>query len=98
MVKNHSGQQLVGTNNQIKQQASGTFKKGETISIQWSVDNVFSDGTYDVDIAINDRDGVTVCDWWEEALSFEVVNEERVPYPFNPPITLQISKVSAKKG
>lgn len=90
LVKNQSGQQLIGTNSVIKDKRPGTIQKGEKISLKWSVDNVFSDGTYYVDVAINDRDGVTVCDWWEEAARFEVVNEERVPYPFNPPIDLQL--------
>ncbi len=94
LIKNQSGQQLVGTNSLVKRQQPGTIKKGETIKLKWSVDNVFSDGTYYVDIAINDRDGVTVCDWWEEAARFEVVNEERVPYPFNPPVGLETSKKS----
>ncbi|HEU4914159.1 MAG TPA: ABC transporter ATP-binding protein [Candidatus Saccharimonadales bacterium] len=95
LIKNQSGQQLVGTNSLIKQQQPGVIKKGEKIKLTWVVDNVFSDGTYYVDVAINDRDGVTVCDWWEEAARFEVVNEERVPYPFNPPVVLEINKDSS---
>jgi len=91
LVKNQSGQQLIGTNTLVKQRQPGVFEKGEKIQITWSVDNVFSDGTYYVDIAINDRDGVTVYDWWEEAARFEVVNEERVPYPFNPPVELEFT-------
>lgn len=97
LIKNQSGQQLVGTNTLVKQRKPGVFEEGDVIHIEWEVDNVFSDGAYYIDVAVNDRDGVTVCDWWEEAAKFEVVNEERVPYPFNPPINLTFNGSAVNK-
>ena len=98
LIKNQSGQQLLGTNSQIRRQHVGDMKKGQKITVRWTVPNIFSDGIYYIDPAIVHRDGVTICDWWEEAAQFEVINEERVPYPFNPPIELKIlnKKASGK--
>jgi ABC-2 type transport system ATP-binding protein len=91
LVKNQSGQLLLGTNSKIKRKKVGNLKKGQKVHVSWTFDNIFSGGIYYVDPAIVRRDGVTVCDWWEEATEFEVLNEERVPYPFNPPINCEIT-------
>lgn len=98
LIKNQSGQQLLGTNSQVKRQHVGDMKKGQKVTVKWSVPNIFSDGVYYIDPAIVHRDGVTICDWWEEAAQFEVINEERVPYPFNPPIHFEVAaKKAARK-
>lgn len=89
-IHNLDGTQQAGTNNQIKRQRIAALTKGQRIHLRWEMDNVFTDGIYKVDVAAITDDGATVCDWWEDAGEFEVVNEERVPYPIHPPIALTI--------
>ncbi len=92
LIKNQTGTILVGTNSLVKRQHIGTLKKGDTVGLEWTLDNVFSDGVYYVDVAITHQDNITISDWWEEAAEFEAINEEKVHYPFNPPIRLRIDK------
>ncbi len=92
LIKSQSGQLLLGTNSQIKRQKVKNVKAGETIEVEWQMHNIFADGIYYVDPAVHLPDGVTICDWWEEAGSFEVINAEHVAYPINPPIKLTINR------
>ena len=79
MIRNSSGTPVLGTNSHLKKAQCGALKSGERVRITWSVPNVFSDGLHFVELAIGDRQGLTVYDWWEEAASFTVVKEERTP-------------------
>ncbi|HSX27975.1 MAG TPA: ABC transporter ATP-binding protein [Candidatus Saccharimonadales bacterium] len=92
VIRSQSGEQLMGTNSQIKRQHVGWLHKGDRVTVEWQMHNLFSDGVYYVDPAVTHRDNVTICDWWEEAAQFEVINEERVPYRINPPIKLSLKK------
>lgn len=90
LIKNAADTHILGTNTDIKKIRLGAIKKGQKINITWRVPNIFSDGAYYVDPAIV-YDKVKVADWWEEALSFNVFQEEKVPYPVNPSIEAEIS-------
>jgi len=95
MIKNSSGAPVLGTNSLLKRQPTGSLRKGERVRLTWSVPNVFSDGLHHVDVAIADRQGLTMYDWWEEAASFTVVKEEKTPYLVTPDTTLVVSKSGA---
>ena len=92
LVKSSSGTSVLGTNSLLKKQPTGSLKKGDRVRVTWSVPNVFSDGVHNVEVAITDRDGLTVYDWWEEAASFTVVKEEKTPYIVTPDTSLVITK------
>ena len=92
MIGSSSGSPVLGTNSLLKQQPTHSLKKGERIRLTWSVPNVFSDGLHHVDLAIADREGLTIYDWWEEAASFMVVKEEKTPYIVTPATTLVVAK------
>jgi len=91
-IKDASGTQLLGTNNKIKKQDLPNLKAGDKVSVSWTVPNIFADGKHYVDIAIIYRDGTEVADWWEEAAAFNVLQEEKTPYPVAPPIELKIAR------
>ena len=63
--------------------------------LTWSVPNLFSDGLHHVDVAIVDRDGLAMYDYWEEAASFTVIKEEKTPYIVTPATTLVLTKGGA---
>ena len=92
VIKSSSGAPILGTNSLLKRQRTGTVRKGERVRVTWLVPNVFSDGLHHVELAVTDRDGLTVYDWWEEAASFTVIKEEKTPYIVTPDTTLVIAK------
>lgn len=87
-IKDSSGHPILGTNSRLKKQHTGNIKKGQTITVKWLIPNVFSDGTHYIEPALVQQDNVTICDWWEDAESFEVKKEERTPYSVTPQIEL----------
>jgi hypothetical protein len=89
-VRNAAGQFILGTNTRIVHQKLKDLKAGEKVTIQWTFENVLSDGEHYVEPAIVHDDGVTVCDWWEEASSFTVLKEDRTPYLVTPYIAAEI--------
>jgi ABC-2 type transport system ATP-binding protein len=88
MIRNASGQPLMGTNSKIKRQTLGELRAGEAVQVHWTIPNVFSDGKYFVDPAIVHEDGVRVADWWENAAAFTVLKEDRTPYIITPNVAL----------
>lgn len=95
-IQDQDGKLLLGTNSEIRHAFIPKMKKGETAEVVWQVANLFPDGAYHINIAATMDEGARVCEWWDEAAKFEVVNEERVPYPINPPIGLTIEGVKLK--
>lgn len=91
-VRNSDGTQLLGTNTFIKRAKLGLIKAGQKIRLEWTVPNVFPDGVFKVDVALEARGATHVHDWWEKAAEFEVRNDERVYYPINLPIKLRVEK------
>lgn len=89
-IKDASGQQILGTNNSIKKQSVESLGAGNSLLLSWEVPNIFSDGTYTIDLAISDHDGTVTNDWWSDALSFTVVKEERTPYIVSPSVELSL--------
>jgi hypothetical protein len=49
-------------------------------------------------VAIADRHGLAIYDWWEEATTFTVVKEEKTPYPVTPDTSLVVAKAGAAEG
>ncbi len=98
VIKSSSGTPVLGTNSIFKRQATGSLKKGERVRVTWSVPNVFSDGLHNIEVAIADRQGLAIYDWWEEAAFFTVVKEEKTPYIVTPATTLVVAKAGAMDG
>jgi len=89
-VKNPSGDTIAGTNNNIKQQRVSTLKKDETLTIRWTMPNIFSDGIHSISLAADYEDGSETGDRWEDVIEFEVRKKERTPYGISPDIALHI--------
>ncbi len=87
VIKDSAGQNILGTNSQLERQKFIDIKKGDEITVKWTVPNIFSDGNYQIDPAIVLFDG-QVCDWWEDAATFTVAKEDHAPYIVAPKINL----------
>jgi len=98
LIKSSSGAPVMGTNSLLKRQPTGSLRKGERVHVTWSVPNVFSDGLHYVEVAIADRHGLAIYDWWEEAASFTVVKEEKSPYIVTPDTSLVVVRAGAAEG
>ncbi len=93
-VKNGAGQILVATNTKLEDINTGDVRQGDTLEVNFSVPNLFSDGQYTVDVAAEAEDSSQAYDWWEEAA--QVVSYEQNPVPFvtSPYIKSSISRKS----
>lgn len=92
-IRNNAGQDVTGTNTKIEQQGLGSLKSGDKLKVTWQVPNIFSDGEYLVDPSVIYDDGVTVCDWWDEATSFVIKKDRRLPYDIDPGIKVTVKKL-----
>lgn len=91
-IKNAAGDYLLGTNTKIKGIKVGNIKSGDEYTITWTVPNIFPDGHYYVNASVEHADGLTECDWLEEASKFTVRKDEMTPYPVQPPLRVTITK------
>lgn len=91
-IKNSMGQVLLGTNNAIVGNKLKSLSAGEKVAVKWVIPNVFSDGSYAIDLATEYLNGREVADRWEEALTFEVTKEETTPYLITPSVSLELDR------
>lgn len=92
VVKNAADEEICGTNTQLIRQPLPRLTQGQTYDLTWVLPNIFTDGIYNVDVAVHRSDGVTVNDWWEKALTFQVKRLQQTSYKTAPKITLRTSK------
>lgn len=92
IVKNSAGVPLCGTNSKILRKKIGVCLPGEPVTVDWKFDNIFGDDELTVEAAITHRDGVTQADWWHEAASFKVSNDQSTPHPVSPKVTMSIKR------
>lgn len=90
LMKDSAGNELFGSNTKIKQIQLGKREAGESLTVRWQIPNVFNDGVFVLTAAISHNDGVTQCDWWENAASFTVFREDKTPYALNPDAKVEI--------
>jgi ABC-2 type transport system ATP-binding protein len=86
-LKDTTGQVFMGTNSQIKKVKVDELPKGSVVSLTWEFPNIFRNDTYELNLAVVDKDG-EVWDWWESAATFRVFKEEKTTYRINPEIDL----------
>lgn len=91
-VKDSADNMLFGTNTRIKKQRLNDLKKGQIVDVTWTIPNIFADGRHYVNVSVEHVDGITVSDWWVEAASFIVRNDEQTAYSITPPIQVAITE------
>jgi len=92
LVKNATGQHILGTNTKIKLMDTGSYKKGDKGYLEWKMPNIFNDGEYFITVAISHEDSVTQHDWIEDAVRFKVYREDRTAFVVNPFIDAKLKK------
>ncbi len=92
LIKHPTGDHILGTNTKVKKVKLGDFKGGEKFQVSWQVPNIFSNGVHSVDVAAQHQDGITTCDWWEDAAEFKVLRDENTHFIVSPNLKVDITK------
>jgi len=90
-VKDPNGDPLCGTNTKIEQKNKINLKKGETITVSWSCDNIFADGVHTLTVAAHATDGVTMYDWWPSAAAFSVKKLKQTGLIAQPDMEIEVA-------
>ena len=89
-IKNAYLAQLLGTNTKRLNQSIPPLSAGQTVDLEWSVDNMFNEGTYYVDSTVAYDDATNVADRWPDATEFNIYREDNTPYQVYPNIKVTI--------
>lgn len=93
VIRNEQGQILTGTNSKIiKFPHRISITGGETIDVMWKIPNFFNDGIYTLEIAADSIERSQLIQWWDNATTFRVSNDEKTPYLVAPKITIEIHR------
>ena len=95
-IKNEKGEPVCGTNSQIllSQKKKVILESGSKIHTVWKVPNIFNEGTFYVEPAVISMTTSETLQWWDDAIVFKVINEEKTPYMVAPKIELSFKKSS----
>jgi lipopolysaccharide transport system ATP-binding protein len=91
-IRDASGREVTGTNTRVEQQQLPDLTKGQSVKLTWQLPNILSDGQYTIDPAILHADGLTVADWWDDALQLEIKKSRHLPYAIDPSFKLELGK------
>lgn len=90
MIKGPTGQPVLGTNTRIQDKKVGDMAKGESATVTFTLPNIFADGHYTIDTAVEADNGTVVSDWWEEARAFVSYEEKPAPAVMSPIIETSV--------
>lgn len=93
VIKNEQGQPVCGTNTNIildKRRKLRLDSKNNNFYIQWFIPNIFNKGKYTIDVAVLSETNGDTLQWWNEAVSFRVINGKSTPYPASPRVSIKI--------
>jgi len=91
-VTNGMGQIVAGTNTKIQNRRIDRLSVGESVKVIFEVPNIFTDGSYSVNVAVVSPNGV-VHDWWDNATQFRSYEETSAGFLASPETNLTIEKV-----
>lgn len=83
-IRDAAGVEVTGTNNKQEKHLLPDMVKGQTMTVNWQVANILSDGEYRIDIALQYADEITVADWWDGAARITINKDRHLPYAVDP--------------
>lgn len=91
-IKNEQGQPVFGTNTDIllNKKKLAFNDNSKVMKITWTFPNIFNQGSYSIDPAVLSAENGETLQWWDEAMTFSVMNEKSTPYPVTPNIKVNI--------
>ena len=94
VIKNENGQPVCGTNTDItlgKSKKLYLDKSDNTMTVKWVIPNLFNKGRYTIDIAVLSGSNSDTLQWWDECVSFRIINDKSTPYPVSPTVEVIIN-------
>ena len=94
-IKDGAGRVICGTNHRIMHLSKKILfdKKTRKIVTSWTLPNIFSEGEYIIEPAVDSLTKGELLEWWDDAARFRVINEQSTPYVVSPRIHLSIKTV-----
>lgn len=92
-IKNEKGESICGTNSTILSEGAlriNVDKSKTEVVCSWKTPNIFNSGKYTVDVAVLSATNSDTLVWWEDAVTFSVINEKDTPYPVTPRIEFEV--------
>jgi ABC-2 type transport system ATP-binding protein len=71
-VNDSAGQQVFASSTDWKEMDTGEVRPGMTVEVTWKLPNVFNTGTFEVNPAVSNTNGVTIFDWRDGLGSFKI--------------------------
>lgn len=91
-VANSKGEEVCGTNTEHRRIKIDNIKEGEKVKIHWEYPNIFTDGSYTINVSLHGSNSQAMADWWQGAASFVVKREEKAPFVVTPNIKLSVER------
>lgn len=89
-IRDAAGNHITGTNTKQEMTKIPDLKKGKQLNIEWLLPNIFRDGEYSIDVALQYPDEITVADWWDGAAKFKVKKNRHLPYVVDPGFKVRV--------
>ncbi len=94
-IKDGTGRVICGTNHRIMHLSKKILfdKKTRKIVASWTLPNIFSEGEYIIEPAVDSLTKGELLEWWDDAARFRVINEQSTPYVVSPRMHLSVKTV-----
>ena len=83
-----TGENIMEANTLRMRQKTQAVKKGEQVTIKWSIPNIFADARYTVSVACCDQSTTHFYDWLNNAVSFAVFKDGTTAGVVDPEVTI----------
>lgn len=90
-IADAGGNLITGTNSSLLRVTTGRLSAGSKVTFLWRVPNIFSNGHYEISLAVKEQNDEAL-DVWDSATSFEVVKSLSTTYIVTPPMHLTLSR------
>jgi ABC-2 type transport system ATP-binding protein len=64
------------------------LKKGDVVTIDWEIPNIFASGTYSISVASCDQSATRFYDWVNDAASFDIQKDDMTAGTVDPPTSI----------
>ncbi len=88
LIRNRLGMDVFGTNTRVEGRELGSFRKGETLELDFRFDCLLARQEYTLTVATQHWDGASQ-DWLDDVMSFTVVDQRDVAGPVNLPTAVE---------